>query len=84
MEPWNNELWKKRDKMLEEQNEDQINKKRFLIPMKSKQPLSKERKELASLAKKMAEGEIKWSNDVVLDSKWDALMTREGLAVART
>ncbi|OAA32451.1 Ribosomal protein L25/L23 [Moelleriella libera RCEF 2490] len=84
LEPWNNELWKKRDKMLEEQNEDQINKKRFLIPMKSKQPLSKERKELASLAKKMAEGEIKWSNDVVLDSKWDALMTREGLAVART
>lgn len=83
LEPWNHELWRMREDLMEKRNEDQINQHKFQISMKSKEPLSKERRELASLAKKMAEGEVKWSNDVVLDPKWDALLAKEKAAEAK-
>lgn len=77
LEPWNHELWKMREDMMEQRNEAQINQHKFQIPMKSREPLSKQRKELAGLAKKLESGEVKWSNDVVLDPKWDALLAKE-------
>ncbi|KAG6015084.1 hypothetical protein E4U43_005772 [Claviceps pusilla] len=77
LEPWNHELWKMRENMMEQRNEAQINQHKFQIPMKSREPLSKQRKELAGLAKKLQSGEVKWSNDVVLDPKWDALLAKE-------
>lgn len=76
LEPWNHELWKMREDLMEKRNEEQINQHKFQVPMKSKEPLSKERKELASLAKQMLKGDVKWSNDVVLDPKWDTLMAK--------
>ncbi|POR31442.1 54S ribosomal protein L23, mitochondrial [Tolypocladium paradoxum] len=77
LEPWSNELWKMREDLMEKRNEEQLHQHKFTIPMKSKEPLSKERKELASLAKQMLSGQVKWSNDVVLDPKWDSLLATD-------
>ncbi|KAG5949791.1 hypothetical protein E4U53_005759 [Claviceps sorghi] len=77
LEPWNHSLWKMREDMIERRNDEQINQQKFQIPMKSREPLSKERRELAGLARKMESGEVKWSNDVVLDPKWDALLAKD-------
>ncbi|KAH6610569.1 ribosomal [Trichoderma cornu-damae] len=77
LEPWSNELWKMREGTIEERNEDQVARQRFQIPLKSQQPLSKDREELAKLAKKMLSGEVKWSNDVVLDPRWDQILGKE-------
>ncbi|QUC17317.1 uncharacterized protein UV8b_01558 [Ustilaginoidea virens] len=80
LEPWSHELWTMREGLNEKRREQQANKSEFKIPLKSAEPLSRERRELAALAKKMVEGEVKWSNDVVLDPKWDALLAKEGAA----
>jgi large subunit ribosomal protein L23 len=86
LEPWNNELWKQREEMMEKRNDEQINQHKFKIPLKSQEPLSKERKDLSDLAKQMLAGEVKWSNNVVLDPKWDAVLARakEGEAAPET
>lgn len=80
LEPWSHELWKMREAVVEKRNEEQMGQYEMQVPMKSREPLSKERKELASLAEKMVAGEIKWSNDVVLDPKWDTLLAKDGTA----
>lgn len=76
LEPWSNELWSRRDDMMEKRNEELVNEQSFKVPMKSKQPLTKDRKELASLAKKMLAGDVKWSNEVILDPKWDGVLAK--------
>ncbi|KAJ3520979.1 hypothetical protein NM208_g13496 [Fusarium decemcellulare] len=73
-QPWSNQLWKMREDLMEKRNKEHIQRQRFQIPLKSKAPLSKERQELADLAKKIASGEEKWTNDVVLDPKWDKIL----------
>ena len=62
---------------MESRNDDHIKRQRFEIPLKSKEPVSKERKQLADLAKQMLSGEVKWQNDVNLDPKWDTLLKKE-------
>lgn len=77
LEPWSNELWKMREEMMEKRNEEQVQQHRFKIPLKSSQAPSKERKELGDLAKKMMAGEVKWTNDVKLDPKWDKILEQQ-------
>lgn len=72
--PWSNQLWKMREEMLEKRNEQHIQQQRFKIPLKSKEPMSKERQELSDLAKKLVSGEEKWTNDVILDPKWEKIL----------
>ena len=60
--------------MRERRNDEQVARQKSQIPLKSKQPVSKERKQLAELARKMVSGEVKWTNDIVLDPKWDAIL----------
>lgn len=78
LEPWSNELWKMREDMMEKRNEEQVQQHRFKIPLKSKELPSKERKELGDLARKMLSGEVKWTNDVQLDPKWDKILEQQG------
>ncbi|KAF4994455.1 hypothetical protein FGRMN_5785 [Fusarium graminum] len=75
--PWSNQLWKMREEMLEKRNEQHIQQQRFKIPLKSKEPMSKERKELSDFAKKLVSGEEKWSNDINLDPKWEKILGNE-------
>ncbi|KAM5348014.1 hypothetical protein ACJ41O_007838 [Fusarium nematophilum] len=75
-EPWSNRLWQMREDMMDKRREEQVERQRFQIPMKSKEPLSKDRQALADLAKKLVAGEEKWSNDVVLDPKWDRILEK--------
>ncbi|KAM4060376.1 ribosomal protein [Hirsutella rhossiliensis] len=77
LEPWSNDLWKMREDQKDENKDDNYNKHKFKIPLISQKPLSKERQELASLAKQMLSGEIKWKNDLVLDPKWDTLLPKD-------
>ncbi|KAG5974949.1 hypothetical protein E4U55_007961 [Claviceps digitariae] len=77
LEPWSHELWKMREEVFEKRNEEQINKHKHVIPLKSREPLSKERQELSRLAKMIQAGEMEWSNDVKLDPKWDALLPND-------
>lgn len=77
LEPWGHELWKTREELGEKQQEEQIDRARFKGVMKSQQPLSNERKKLAELAKQMIKGEVKWTNDVSLDPKWDKLVAQQ-------
>ena len=57
-------------------NEEQLHQHAFRIPLKSQEAPSKERKDLAALAGQMLRGEVKWSNDAVLDPKWDAVLAK--------
>jgi large subunit ribosomal protein L23 len=75
-EPWSNELWQQREKMVEQRTEDQMNQMKSRIPLISKRPLSPERKKLAELADKMRSGEVEWKNDVELDPKWDKILAQ--------
>ncbi|KAF9772032.1 hypothetical protein IL306_010295 [Fusarium sp. DS 682] len=75
--PWSNELFKMREDTKEKRNKEQAAQQRFDIPLKSKQPMSKEREELAKLAQKLVTGEEKWTNDVILDPKWDKILGKE-------
>ncbi|KAK7397954.1 mitochondrial 54S ribosomal protein YmL41 [Neonectria punicea] len=81
-EPWSNQLWKMREELMDTRNEEHIQRQRFQIPLKSKEPASKEREQLADLAKKMLSGEVKWSNDVSLDPKWDKLLEKKNAVKA--
>ncbi|KAG5937676.1 hypothetical protein E4U60_001780 [Claviceps pazoutovae] len=78
LEPWYNELWKTREKMMNKLEAEQKLKHESKIPLISKKPYSKERKSLADLAKKIQSGEIKWSNGLELDPRWDTLLAKEG------
>ncbi|KAG6034828.1 hypothetical protein E4U19_005416 [Claviceps sp. Clav32 group G5] len=78
LEPWYNELWTKREKMSNKIKAEQTLKQESKIPLMSRKPYSKERKLLADLAKKIQSGEVKWSNDLELDSRWDTLLAKEG------
>lgn len=71
---WSNQLFQMREDMMEERNNEHIRRQRFEIPLKSKEPVTKQRKQLADLAKQMLSGEVKWENDVVLDPKWDKIL----------
>ena len=75
--PWSNQLWSMREELMEKRNKEHIQRQRFELPMRSKEPLSKERQQLADLAKQIASGEVKWENDVVLDPKWEKIL-KEG------
>lgn len=77
LEPWNNELWHKRQDELNRDSATQAKRSRFKTPLMSRHPFSKERKGLAALAEKMLSGEVKWSNDVILDPKWDKLVKKQ-------
>ncbi|CAM1511627.1 Fc.00g091400.m01.CDS01 [Cosmosporella sp. VM-42] len=72
--PWSNQLWQMREDLMEKRNQEHIQRQRFELPMRSKEPLSKERQQLADLAKQIASGEVKWENDVVLDPKWEKIL----------
>ncbi|TQW00762.1 hypothetical protein V2A60_001811 [Cordyceps javanica] len=74
LEPWNHELFEMREKTFEQRREEQYNAANRIIPMASRQPRSEDRKKLASLAKDLLSGKKKWSNQVQLDSKWDAIV----------
>lgn len=74
LEPWNHELWKMREDLMEKRNEEQINQHKFEIAMRSKEEMSKERRELKGLAERMLRGEVKWENGVALDPKWDSVL----------
>lgn len=74
LEPWNHALWHKRQDDLNKDYNKEAKRSRFKTPLKSRQAYTKERKGLASLAEQMLSGEVKWSNDVVLDPKWDKLV----------
>jgi large subunit ribosomal protein L23 len=82
--PWSNQLWKMREDLMEKRNDEHLQQQRFKIPLKSKAPVSKERQELAELAKKLMSGEEKWTNDVVLDPKWEKILGNEQKAVEPT
>ncbi|KAG6044809.1 hypothetical protein E4U17_000380 [Claviceps sp. LM77 group G4] len=77
LEPWYNTLWRTREKMSNKHKAEQTAKQESKIPLMSRKPYSKERKLLADLAKKMQSGEVKWSNDLELDPRWDTLLAKE-------
>ncbi|RCI10355.1 hypothetical protein L249_4375 [Ophiocordyceps polyrhachis-furcata BCC 54312] len=83
LEPWYNDMWKKREEAEEKRRtateESNGYKKMSLI---SKQPWSESRKQLASLAKRMLDGKEEWSNDVELDPRWDKLLAKDTKAAA--
>lgn len=76
LSPWSNELWKVREDMMDRRTEEQKLRSTFRIPLKSQEPLSQERKDLAGLARRMLDGEVRWSNDAVLDLKWDHVLAK--------
>lgn len=71
---WNKELYDKRQEKYDEMSERDLLRHKMDIPMASKAPPTPQRKELRSLAQKMLSGEVKWSNDVQLDPKWDKIL----------
>lgn len=73
-EAWNKEMFDRRQEMQEKQTLDQKREQEQKGKLRSKLPLTHERKELAKLARQMLSGEVKWSNDVELDPKWDAIL----------
>lgn len=75
-EPWNKRLWDMRQDVMRKRQEDQYNQANRIVPMLSRKSPTKERKALASVAKELLEGKQKWTNDVELDPKWDALMDK--------
>ncbi|KAL7895216.1 hypothetical protein HDV63DRAFT_360766 [Trichoderma sp. SZMC 28014] len=77
LEPWSNDLWKMREDTIEKRNEEQLVRQKMQIPLKSQEPVSRDREELGKLAKKMLSGEVKWSNDVALDPRWDQILEKE-------
>ncbi|KYK59216.1 hypothetical protein DCS_00346 [Drechmeria coniospora] len=82
LQPWSNDLWKMREELTEKRNQEQLDMHSFKTPMKSDEPPSKDRKALASLAQQMLSGEVKWSNDVVLDPKWEHVVAKSKTPVA--
>ncbi|KAI9158291.1 ribosomal [Paramyrothecium foliicola] len=76
-EPWNHDLWTQRDEAMNKQALDQIAKQIGKDKMKTERPKSEDRKELASLANQILSGKVKWSNDLVLDPKWDGLVKEQ-------
>lgn len=78
LEPWNNKLWHTREKEIKKLRKEEVQKQESKIPLISRAPYSKERKSLADLAKKIQSGEVKWSNDLELDPRWDTLLAKEG------
>lgn len=81
--PWSNQLFQMREDMLETRNQQHIAQQRFEIPLKSKQLPSKERQELAKMAQKLLSGEEKWTNDVILDPKWEKILNKEEVEVKK-
>lgn len=79
LEPWSHELWHRRQDVMTKGRNAMKNEnlKRPEQGMKSRQPRSATRDSLATLANKLLSGEVKWSNDVVLDPKWDELRKGE-------
>ncbi|KAK7218420.1 hypothetical protein V2G26_006423 [Clonostachys chloroleuca] len=73
-EAWSKEMFDLREEKYEENNKAQTEKQKMQLPMKSRQPITHERKELSKLAKQMLSGNVKWSNDVILDPKWDSIL----------
>lgn len=82
--PWSNQLWQMREDLMEKRNDEHIQRQRFEIPLKSKEPVTKERQQLADLAKQMLAGEVKWENDVILDPKWDKVLAQKEAKKATT
>lgn len=76
LEPWSNELWTMREDLMQQRSEDQVRAQRFESPLKSRQPLSKERKELGNLAQQMLSGQVEWTNGATLDPKWDDIVAQ--------
>ncbi|RDA85393.1 hypothetical protein CP532_1947 [Ophiocordyceps camponoti-leonardi (nom. inval.)] len=85
LEPWYNDMWKKREEA-EEKRRTEVEESRGYKKMSliSKQPWSESRKQLASLAKRMLAGKEEWSNDVELDPRWDKLLAKDTKAAATT
>lgn len=75
-QPWSKEMWDIREEKLAEQRKEQNMTRRGQIPLPSRQKESKEREELRTLAQKMLSGEVKWSNDIKLDPKWDSIVAQ--------
>lgn len=73
LQPWNNELWTQRESRMKENRRQQWERQQMTLQMKSRAPVSAERKQLGELASKMLKGEVEWENDVKLDPKWDEL-----------
>ena len=77
LQPWNNELWKKRQEQQDADNQRQYDRQKAKGVMKSQEPLSSERMKLANLAKEMMQGHVKWENNVELDPRWDKILEKE-------
>lgn len=76
LEPWNKTLFEQREDKMEESKKMSAKRHEMTVSLKSREPYSHNRKELAQLAKKMLSGEVQWSNDVVLDPKWDRILAQ--------
>lgn len=72
--PWNKEMFDQRQDKIEENRQMQKTQHDMTLPLKSRQPLSENRKGLAKLAGRLLTGEVEWSNGLTLDPKWDAIM----------
>jgi large subunit ribosomal protein L23 len=76
-EPWYNDLWKQREAAIKAQSDAQRHQAKGEILMKSAAARSSDRQELAALAKQVLSGQVKWSNDLVLDPKWDGFVKEQ-------
>lgn len=75
-EPWSNELWQMREESERAQEKFVETRRKEQIAMLSETKRSDSRKSLAALAKSYLSGSRKWTNDVVLDPKWDATLAK--------
>lgn len=74
--PWNKEMWDMRQEVMEERQQANVDFQRGNIPLESAKAESASRKNLRDMAQKLMSGEVKWSNDVDLDPKWDSVLAR--------
>lgn len=72
--PWNKEMWDMRQELFDKNQKESMDRQRGRIPLVSEADETPERKELRSMAQKMLSGEVKWSNDVRLDPKWEDIV----------
>lgn len=71
---WQKELWDMREKMIDENQEANMNVQRGEIPLQADKADDKARKELRKRAQALLAGEEKWDNDMVLDPKWEKIL----------
>jgi len=83
LEPWHKELWDKREKMMDENQQRNLEMQRGEIPLEANSKESKERTELRKRAQQLLKGEIKWDNELELDPKWEGLVGEQKAKVVQ-